>query len=111
MHTQDFIKDMKAKLEEERAQILDEFKDDSHMTDGEVQANFPDYGRSEEDNVTEMEEYQSLAAITATSKQRLIEIEDALGRIEAGKYGLTDEGQEIPEARLRANPAATTLVV
>lgn len=111
MHTQDFIKEMKGRLEEERSKILGEFQEDSHMADGEVQANFPDYGRSEEDNVAEMEDYQSLAAITASEKQRLLEIDDALHRIEAGSYGVTDDGQEIPEDRLRANPAATTLVV
>ena len=102
---------MKERLEEDRSKILAEFQEDSHVVDGEVQANFPDYGRSEEDNVAEMEDYQSLAAITASAKQRLIEIEEALRRIEVGSYGITDEGQEIPEGRLRANPAATTLVV
>lgn len=111
MHTQDFINEMKGRLEEERTKILTEFKEDSHVADGDVQANFPDYGRSEEDNVTEMEDYQSLAAITASAKERLAEIEDALGRIQAGIYGVTDEGEEIPGNRLRANPAATTLVV
>ena len=102
---------MKGKLEEERKQLQAELKGDSHVADGEYQANFPEYGRSEEENVTEMEDYQSILATTNAAKERLVEVEEALDRIHTNRYGVTDDGQEIPEDRLRANPAASTLII
>lgn len=102
---------MKTRLEDEKKQILGEFKEETHVSDGDVEADFPEYGRSEEDNAAEVENYQSMTAVTEAAKQRLAEIEGALERIAAGTYGVTEDGQEIPENRLRANPAATTLVV
>ncbi|MCE9643311.1 MAG: hypothetical protein K8Q97_03260 [Candidatus Andersenbacteria bacterium] len=102
MHTQDFINEMKARLESEKALMLGELSEDS---------SFPDYGRNDEDNATEVENYQSMSAVTSAAKERLDEVEDALNRISAGTYGVTESGEMIPENRLRANPAATTLVV
>ena len=102
MHTQDFINEMKERLESEKALMLGELSEDS---------NFPDYGRNDEDNATEVENYQSMSAVTLAAKERLDEVEDALARISAGTYGVTESGEMIPENRLRANPAATTLVV
>lgn len=110
MHTHDFIEEMRQRLEEERMAVLAELSEESRVVDGSYQANFPDYGRSEEENASEMEEYQTLVATTATSKQRLQEIDEALERIHSNTYGITEEGESIPEDRLRANPAATTVV-
>ncbi|OGY37251.1 MAG: hypothetical protein A3E36_01020 [Candidatus Andersenbacteria bacterium RIFCSPHIGHO2_12_FULL_45_11b] len=111
MHTQEFIEEMKKRLEDERAQLNNELQQDSHVADGELQANYPEYGRSEEENVAEMEDYQALVATTTAVKQRLAEVEDALDRIHTNTYGVTEYGADIPEDRLRANPAATTVIV
>ncbi|HSX24395.1 MAG TPA: hypothetical protein VLG69_00285 [Candidatus Andersenbacteria bacterium] len=92
---------MKDRLEEERKQLLHEL----------AQAQMPEYGRSEEENVTEMEDYQSVMATTNAAKERLNEVEEALQRIQDTTYGVTEDGKEIPEERLRANPAAKTLIV
>lgn len=73
-------------------------------------AHLPDYGRSEEDNATEVADYVASLAITKANEKRLAAVEAALARIEAKQYGLTDDGQLIPEARLKANPAATTTI-
>lgn len=99
MHTQAFIEEMKKHLEEERAALT-----------GEVIDETPDYGRSEEDNATELADYEALTAASSSAKLRLEEVESALSRIAKGTYGVTDEGVTIPEDRLRANPAATTVI-
>ncbi len=99
MHTQDFIEEMKNRLEEERAALK-----------GEVIDETPDYGRSEEDNATELADYEALTAASSSATLRIEEVESALARIVAGTYGVTEDGSEISENRLRANPAATTII-
>lgn len=99
MHTQQFIEEMKKRLEEERAALT-----------GEVIEDAPDYGRSEEDNATEVADQEALHAASSSATLRLADVEDALARIAAGTYGITQEGELIPEGRLRANPAATTVI-
>jgi RNA polymerase-binding transcription factor DksA len=47
----------------------------------------------------------------ATIRERLVQVERALDRIEAGTYGLCETcAQEISAERLEAFPAATTCV-
>jgi len=109
-HSPDFIAEMKTKLTQERDQLAARLKTMAHESGGENQANFPDYGRSEEDNATEIGDYVATAATEEAIEDRLHNIEAALERIEAGTYGLTSDGELIPEERLRANPSATTIV-
>ena len=99
MHTQLFIDEMKTRLQEELTVLK-----------GEVIEENPDYGRSEEDNATELADYEALTAASSSASMRTEEVEAALSRITAGTYGVTEEGVEIPENRLRANPAATTVI-
>lgn len=99
MYTQQFIEEMKKRLEEERIALT-----------GEVIEGVPDYGRSEEDNATEVADQEALNAASSSAKLRLADVEDALARIALGTYGVTQEGELIPEGRLRANPAATTVI-
>lgn len=101
MHTQAFIEEMKGRLLEEKKSLTGEV---------EESANFPDYGRSEEENATEVADYQALAATNSAASERLAEIDAALERIAKETYGVTEDGTVIPEDRLRANPAATTVI-
>jgi RNA polymerase-binding transcription factor DksA len=100
-HIPEFIEEMKEALQRERQQLK-----------GEVQAtdDFPEYGRNDEDNATEIADYEVTTATNRTLEERLKNIEEALSRIEAGTYGVTEEGRLISEERLRANPAATTII-
>lgn len=100
-HSATFIQAMKALLEEEKAKLGQDL--------GES-AQFPIYGQNEEDNATEIADYTATSAVSEEKEARLREVEAALRRIEEGTYGLTSDGKMIPEKRLRANPAATTLV-
>ncbi len=109
-HIEEFIQEMKQKLEEEKTQLQKELDNLSHKDHEDYQANFPEYGRNEEENVTEVADFQARFATTETIEARLKDVEKAFQRIEEGTYGMTTDGERIPEERLRANPAATTLV-
>lgn len=110
-HSQKFIEEMKQRLLTEKTVLQKELGLLAEPSAEEgYSARFPDYGRSEEDNATEVADYVASAAVTKADEERLREVEAALARIEAGEYGVTNDGQMIPEARLRANPAATTTI-
>lgn len=55
----------------------------------------------------ELVEYEALERETSILLSR---VEDALGRIKNGTYGVTDEGEEIPYERLLIDPTVTTTV-
>ncbi len=109
-HSPEFIQEMKQRLMEEQAQLRKDLQRLGHKEHGDYQADFDEYGRDDEANAMEIADHQAQASTTDTIEERLKEVEEALERIEQGKYGVTDEGELIPENRLRANPAANTLV-
>ncbi len=58
-----------------------------------------------------IEEFGNNAGIADQLEIRLNEIKDALARIKDGTYGMCGVcGEEIPENRLEANPAANTCI-
>lgn len=101
LHTPAFIAEMKEKLVAEKKAL-----------EGELPTlDRPEYGRTDEENAAEVADFESSKATTNALKERLESIRSALERIEQETYGTTEDGEIIPEDRLRANPAATTLVV
>ncbi len=90
--------------------LLKELTAVANKKDGDFSAAYPDYGRNEEDNATEMADFVATAATTEAAEARLKEVGEALERFEAGTYGITSDGELISEERLRANPAATTII-
>lgn len=63
------------------------------------------------DNADKIEEFETNSAITKQLEIRYNELKDALKRISDGTYGKCGVcNEEIPEARLQANPAATTCI-
>lgn len=109
-HVPEFIAEMKEKLESERVRLNQELASVAHRRDGDFSANYPEYGRNEEDNASEVADFVASAATAEAAEARLKEVEQALERIAAGTYGVTADGEDIPEDRLRANPAATTII-
>jgi len=109
-HTKQFIAEMTQFLNQEKIEIEKDLKTDAHNEDGDEVANFPEYGRHDEDNATEIADYTATSAVLESKESRLKEVKLALDRVADSKYGITDEGNKIPEKRLRANPAATTTV-
>ena len=106
-HSSEFIAEMKEKLEQESVELQRML---GLITNSAGTAQYQEFGRNEEDNVTEIAEHVATAGTEATMKERCKNINSALERIEKKTYGVTDEGELIPEARLRANPAATDVV-
>lgn len=113
-HHQTFIEEMKQQLLTEQKVLTEEL---SNLTEKNVDPNtqeftaeFPQYGHNEEDNAMEVEEYEVRLGTKHEVEVRAKELQAALEQIEKGTYGVTTDGQLIPEERLRANPAATTLV-
>lgn len=109
-HSPQFIAEMKALLLEEQAKLAEELGRTTHQQEGTYVADFPEYGQNEEDNATEIADYTAKSSVANTKEVRLREIEGALERIRESRYGITVDGKVIPENRLRANPAATTLI-
>jgi len=109
-HSQAFINEMKEQLLSEEAVLTKTLSQHARKEHGDFQADHPEYGRSDEENADEVADYIATNATTEAEELRLKNIQVALRRIEAGTYGTTDDGQFIPEDRLRANPAATTIV-
>lgn len=62
-----------------------------------------------EDLAEKYEEETTNEGVLDTLEERLKEVTDALERVERGTYGVCQKcGKKIEEARLEANPAATT---
>lgn len=109
-HSADFIAEMKAALETEREALLHKLGQHARREHGDMQATYPEYGRNQEENADEIADFIATNAVTEAEEAHLKAIEAALQRIEDGTYGVTADGETIPEARLRANPAATTTI-
>ncbi len=109
-HPKQFIEEMKKLLLEEQSQLKHKLGVLAQQHHGDYQATVPDYGRNEEENVTEVADYTAFSATTEAAEERLKSVEEALRRIEDGTYGVTKDGELITENRLRANPAATTII-
>lgn len=113
---QTFLDEMKAALTQERDELLTELNSVSHPDVGDHQPGnrdpqFPNYG---DDNLgentnspLERSDFEVNIEVTQRLSQRLEQVQSALQRFESGTYGKTADGVQIPEDRLRANPAAT----
>ena len=64
------------------------------------------------DKADNIEEYENNTAILKQLETQLLDVNDALMRIESGTYGVCiDGGEQIGEGRLEANPSARTCSV
>lgn len=109
-HTPAFVTEMKSLLQGEQKRLQSDLEAIAMKSGSDYRANFPDYGRNDEDNATEIGDYAATASTENALEERLRNIETALERIDQETYGVTEEGELIPQDRLRANPAATTIV-
>ncbi len=79
--------------------------------EGNYETQFENIGTDPDENATEVEGYVDNIAIEGTLETELKDVNDALAKMEAGKYGVCEKtGEEIPTDRLEAYPAARTLV-
>lgn len=74
---------------------------------GDYETRFNNIGTDTDENASEVEEYADNLALENTLEKQLREINDALGRMEKGAYGMCKNcNREINIERLKAYPAA-----
>ena len=107
----------KQRLEEEKAQVEAQLQgvavrnpanpQDWQTKDAGLDTSAPAADANEA--ADKQEEFDERQAVTENLEERLRDINDALGNIAAGTYGICEvSGQQIEEDRLEANPAART---
>ena len=109
------INKYKGLLEIEKEKLLKELasigrRNPSNPQDWEATATDLDSDSADENETADvMESLDENKAIVDQLEIQLLQVESALGKIESGTYGKCNVcGEEIPEARLNANPAALT---
>jgi len=114
MNTDD-TKQFKEKLEAEKKTLEEELKTvgrinpdnsaDWEATPGDINNRAADPNKL----ASNIEEYETHTAILKQLETQLLDVNDALRKIEEGKYGICEtNGEQIEEERLNANPAART---
>src|SRR4051812_45680410 len=101
MHSKEFLERMKERLIEEKANLTEELNSLVETTD---------VGEESDENATAFQIDEVNSDISATIKADLEKIEKALKKIEAGTYGVTEDGREISEERLEVLPWADSIV-
>jgi DnaK suppressor protein len=97
MLSQDFINEMKQRLEQEQQKLRTDLAGLSAHTE---------VGDDYDENAQEVETDEVSQDLIARIKSDLAKIDKALVKIADGTYGVDDEGKEISEDRLRALPWA-----
>jgi RNA polymerase-binding protein DksA len=108
------LKEIEAKLADEKSKLENELgqistKNIKNPTD--YQANFPDFGSSEDENAAEVTTFTDNLTLERTLESALRDVNKALANIKTGKYGICKYcGKEIDEKRLLARPASSSCV-
>ncbi|MBX4186760.1 MAG: hypothetical protein KW802_00660 [Candidatus Doudnabacteria bacterium] len=115
MISKELIEENKEKLLDEQKRLLgilnrEDIKDGAGEFPGDFKPKFDELGNEEAENASEVENFGNQLGVTMDLEARLKKIEAALKRMEDGTYGTCTGGDEISEARLRAEPAAETCI-
>ena len=103
----------RVRLEAERRQTLARLADLSADFDAVVAASRDTNADDEHDpeGATIAFERSQVQALVRQAREHLAEIEAAMGRLDAGTYGICEEcGRPIAEGRLEARPVARTCI-
>lgn len=105
------LKELRKKLESDKKEIENELQKiavKDKKIPGDYDTKFPSYGSSMDENAMEVTDYQDRLSLHHTLKVDLLKINNALGKMKAGTYGMCENcTQPISIERLRANSAAT----
>ncbi len=110
---QTLLNENKAKLLAERQKLRVMLNRDSvpdSETPGGHVPKFSELGSEEGENASEVEKFANDLSVMEGLEERLKKVDAALKRVEDGTYGKCEMGDEIDEARLRAEPAASTCI-
>lgn len=109
--------ELKNTLLEEKARLMIELSGVGHKNpeiEGDWEPSAPDLNNpaaDPNDVADSIEAFEGNSAIEVELEARMLEVDSALARIEAGTYGICRIcGEAIEEARLHANPAAATCI-
>jgi DnaK suppressor protein len=103
-----FTEEMRQLLLDERAELLKKLEKEKNQFKDEASASS---GRDSIDLASDEGAYKKSEAINALDAKRLTGIENALKRINEGRYGICLKcGKKIPEERLRALPSAVLCI-
>lgn len=97
MLTPEFIKEMQARLEQDKQRLRQELAPLTPHTE---------LGDDDDENASELAVDEVNQDLIVRIKSDLAKIDTALAKIADGSYGVDDEGNEIGEQRLRALPWA-----
>jgi len=113
---QNLLKELKEKLEKEKASIEEELKKFASKDDkpkGDWDTKFPNWdsnaagGSALETEADEVEEYERRLPIEHSLELKLKDINSALEKIKKSKYGICEKcGNKIEEERLKTIPEA-----
>ena len=103
------------KLEEEKRILLEELRSLGHKTGGGDENWEVNPGEGQEadpnDLADHFEDYEEKSSTIVTLEKRFNDVNDALGKIQAGIFGICEiDGEPIEKERLEANPAARTCI-
>lgn len=111
------IEKFKTRLLEEKEQLESELKTVGHKNPdnpNDWEADPGDMTSREydlNDQADKIEEFENRTAILKQLETQLVEVDNALEKIEKGEYGKCEiGGEEISKERLEANPSARTCV-
>jgi len=105
--------DALVRLREERSEVSDQVASLTREFDGIVAAAESVATDDEHDpeGHTIAFERQQVAGLVRAARMHLSELDDAIGRVESGRYGACDRcGRAIPAERLAALPATRTCI-
>lgn len=112
--SKEFVSEMKDLLLEEQDKVEKELAKFTHKNPKDptdLEADFPEFGDEEDDNVQEMQAYAVNKKLEETLEKKLRDIKAALKRIEENTYGICKyTGEAIDERRLRARPTSSSSV-
>lgn len=110
-----FIKLMKERLIKEKEHLEKELSQFAHRnqkaTLTDFDADFPNMGNGEDENAAEVAQFGDNLSLENSLEKSLRDAEDALGRMEAGTYGICKYCKvEISQERLEARPASSSCI-
>jgi DnaK suppressor protein len=114
MHDPKFLEEIKIKLLEEKTRLEKELSKFSHRSlhlKDDFEADYPEYGNEEDDNVKEIEQYTVNKPLEINLEKLLRDVDKTLIALEKDTYGICKYcDKNIDEKRLRARPTSSSCV-
>ncbi len=104
-----FLKKQKKKLLEKRNNLNKELSKIAKKKGNRFLAIFPNFGRSEDENAEEVEQYTDTLSLQRELEKQLTDVNIALEKIKKNRYGICEDcKKDIDKKRLVAYPEAAT---